>query len=170
MRGVLFWVTSTALAFALTAVVFLMLAEIGTAPPEHSLNAGDERQPSSSQTLSLELRQSALENLEEAREQALGVTLSNNSDRELTDISVYVLLYSEDTAEQNTHYYNAEIQSLAPGESKTARFELDLSPPEDGESGGASAGSQDESSFTILEIRAASSEGASTVKTAVLSF
>lgn len=167
MRGALFWTVSTVLAFAFTAGVFLMLAEIGTAPPEQSLSADSERRASPSDPLTLDLRQNALENLEEDEDQALGMTLSNGSDRELTDINVYLILSSEDTADQESRYYEAEVQELAPMESKTARFELDLSPPEPG---GAGTGPQDEESFEILEVRAASSEGASTVKTAVLAF
>lgn len=167
MRGAFFWTMSTVLAFAITATVFLVLAELGTAPPEQSLNADGDRQSTPSRPLSLELEQSTLESLEEEEAQTLIMTLSNGSDRELTDISVYLILSSEDTADQETRYYEADIQRLASGESKRARFELDLSPPPPG---GSNEESDDEESFNILEVRAASSEGVSTVKTAVLAF
>ena len=169
----LFWIASTVLAFAVTAGVFLMLAEFGTAPPEQSLGADGERQDEPRNPLSIDLNRSALESLEETEDQALGMTLSNGSDRELTDIRVYLILSSEDTAAPEPRYYEAEIQELASLESKRVRFDLDLSPP------GPGSGQQEplrdgdtkeEDSFNILEVRAASSEGASSVKTAVLSF
>lgn len=166
MRGALFWTASTVLAFAVTAGVFLALAELGTAPPQQSLS-NDEPPPESRNPLSLELRQSALETLEEEAGQTLGMTLSNGSDRTMTDINVYLILSSEDTADQETRYYEAEVRELASGQSKRVRFELDLSPPEPEEPGVASS---DEESFNILEVRAASSEGVSIVKTAVLAF
>lgn len=167
MRGVLFWTASTVLAFSVTAGVFLALAELGTAPPEQSLSADDESREEPQDPLSLELRQSALERLEEAEDQVLGMTLSNGSDRMLTDINVYLILSSEDTADQEIRYYEAEVRELASMQSKRVRFELDLSPPEPGDPSGDL---QDEESFNILEVRAASSEGVSTVKTAVLAF
>lgn len=167
MRGVLFWTASTVLAFAVTAGVFLMLAELGTAPPEQSLSADGESSDEPSEPLSLDLQRSALEPLEEEEGQTLGMTLSNGSDRELTGINVYLILSSEDTSDQEIRYYEAEVQELASGESKRVRFELDLSTPAPDDT---SESSRDEESFNILEARAASSEGVSTVKTAVLAF
>lgn len=170
MRGALFWVASTLLAFAVTAGVFLMLAEFGTAPPERSLSAGDGGRETDGKPLSLSLRRSALEDLKEARGQMLGMTLSNSSERELTDINVYMILSSENTANQESRYYEAEIQELAPGESKRVRFELDLSPPKPAAGENTREEPENGESFNILEVRAASSEGLSTVKTAVLAF
>jgi hypothetical protein len=167
MRGALFWIASTALAFAVTATVFLVLAEIGTSPPERNLGAGAERPNRPGEPLSLELRQQALDGLKEAKDQKLGMTISNGSDRDLTNINVYLLLSSENTARPNTRYYEAAISKLAPAQSKRVTFDLDLSPPE---SGAAGKDSGDQESISIMEVRAASSEGASTVKTAVLSF
>lgn len=169
MKGALFWVSSTALAFAVTAGVFLTLAEFGTAPPDRSLSADGDRRIESRAPLSIDLPRNELESLEESEDQALGMTLSNRSDRELTGINVYLILSSEDTADQETRYYEAEIEELGPQESKLVRFdEIDLSPPEPG--GDSGTDPPEEKSFNILEVRAASSEGVSTVKTAVLSF
>ncbi|WP_047865290.1 hypothetical protein [Rubrobacter aplysinae] len=170
MRGTLFWITSTVLAFAVTAAVFLMLAEVGTSPPERSLSADAGREGGDRQSLGLDLRQETLQGLEEAEDQELGMSLSNGSDRPLTNINVYLILSSEDTAEQNARYYEASISELAANESKRVTFDLDLSSPDASESGGGESGSREQDSFTILEARAASSQGASTVKTAVLSF
>jgi hypothetical protein len=167
LRGVLFWTASTVLAFTVTAGVFLMLAELGTAPREQSLSADGESREEPSEPLSLDLQRSALESLEEAEGQTLGMTVSNGSDRELTSINVYLILSSEDTSDQEIRYYEAEVQELASGESKRVRFELDLSPPAPDDT---SESPRDEKSFNILEARAASSEGVSTVKTAVLAF
>lgn len=173
VRGILFWTASTVLAFVATAGVFLMLAEIGTSQPGQSLSAGGGP-TAQSEPLSVELQRSELTSLEEARDQTLGLTLSNGSDRKLTGVNVYLILYSEDTASQDTRYYEAKIQKLSPGESKKVRFnkKLDFSPPQStsGEGKPQNRGSQKDDAFNILEIRAASSEGVSTVKTAVLSF
>jgi len=174
MRGAMFWAASTLLAFAATAGVFLALAELGTSPPEQSLDNRSERASEPNDPLSVEISQSALENLEEAGDQKLGVTVSNGSERELTDVTVYLILYSEDTSDQETRYYETPELDLAPLESKRASFDdLDLSPPDNGDQPQGSPGGSDTAdreSFNILEVRAASSEGVSTVKTAVLSF
>jgi hypothetical protein len=174
LRGAFFWTVSTILAFAVTAAVFLTLAEIGTAPPERSLGPGDERRARPEAPLTLELGQNELNDLEEAEGQRIAMTISNGSRRELTDINVYLILSSDNTAKQDTRYYEAEIQRLARGESKRVNFPgLDLSPPGTGDEGEAGESSQedpDADSFNVLEMRAASSEGASTVKTAALTF
>lgn len=174
MREAFFWTISTILAFAVTATVFLTLAEIGTAPPEQSLGPDDERRARPEVPLTLELGENELSDLEEASGQRLGMTISNGSRRELTDINVYLILSSDNTAEQDTRYYEAEIQRLAQGASRRVNFTgLDLSPPGPGdgeETGESSRENLDEDSFNILEMRAASSEGASTVKTAALTF
>lgn len=170
LRGAFFWTVSTVLAFAVTAAVFLTLAEIGTSPPDRSLNSGDRQGAGNEAPLTLELGQSELNSLEEAEGQTLDMTISNGSERDLTDINVYLILSSDNTAEQDTRYYEAEIQRLARGESKRANFpSLDLSAPEpDGER--ISDENPSAESFNILEIRVASSEGASTVKTVALTF
>ena len=174
IRGLLFWMASIMLAFVATAGVFLMLAELGTSQPGESLGADGESRASSGDPLSVELQRDSLESLEEAEGQTLGITLSNNSEREITGIKVHLILFSEDTADQDTRYYEAEVQELSPGGSKIVHFDnkLDFSPPKPGNNAEASqnGGSQDRESFNILEVRAASSEGVSTVKTAVLSF
>jgi hypothetical protein len=174
LRGAFFWTISTILAFAITATVFLTLAEIGTAPPERNLGPNDERRARPEAPLTLELGQNELNGLEEAKGQRLDITISNGSRRELTDINVYLILSSDNTAKQDTRYHEAEIQRLSPGESKPVNFTgLDLSPPSPGtgtESSESSRGNPDGYSFNILEMRAASSEGASTVKTAALTF
>lgn len=171
MKGALFWLASTVAAFAVTAGVFLVLAEMGTDPPRQSLSAGGGNRSEPHTPLSLQLRESDLENLEAAEGQSLRLTLETRSDRKLTGINVYLVLSSEDTSEEETRYYEAEVEELEPGESRNVDFDLDLSPPENTDqqdSGGQTDGSRDVD-MNILEARAASSEGASTVKTAVLS-
>lgn len=169
----MFWIGSTLLAFAVTATVFLVLAELGASDRQESFNAGVNPGPDADGSLSIELTQDELQGLEEAEGQMLEMTLSNASDRRLTGINVYLTLYSEDTAEQEIRYYETPKRSLAPSESKPVEFDLDLSPPGSGSSSGspgATSDGEDPESFSILEVRAASSEGVSTVKTAVLSF
>ncbi len=170
MKGALFWLASTVAAFAVTAGVFLVLAEMGTDPPEQSLSADGGNRSEPRAPLSMQLRESDLENLEAAEDQRLRLTLENRGDRELTSINVYLALSSEDTSNRETRYYEAEIEELGAGESRNVEFELDLSPPEDGQQGsGEQTGDSPDVDMNILEARAASSEGASTVKTAVLS-
>lgn len=164
MRGALFWLASTVAAFAVTAGVFIALAEMGTDPPQQSLSADGGNRSEPRAPLNMELRESDLENLEAEEDQSLRLTLENRGERELTSINVYLALSSEDTANQNTRYYEADLEELQAGESRDIDFELDLSPPE---STGQADGSEEE--MNILEARAASSEGASTIKTAVLS-
>lgn len=161
MRGALFWLGSTAAAFAATAGVFLMLAQIGANAPEQSLEAGDDRRAEPRAPLSLDFGSGELDGLDEEEDQELELTLSNTGGRELTDINVYLIVSSEDTASRETGYYEAEVEELAPEESKRVDFDIDLSPAGSGES------SEDEA-LNVLEVRAASSEGASTVETAVL--
>lgn len=171
MRGALFWLASTVAAFAATAGVFLVLAEMGTDPPQQSLSADGGNRSEPRTPLSMQLRESDLENLEAAEDQSLRLTLENIGDRNLTSINVYLALSSEDTSDRETRYYEAEIEELEAGESRNVDFEIDLSPPENAgqqDSGGQTDGSPDVD-MNILEARAASSEGASTVKTAVLS-
>ena len=168
MKGALFWLASTVAAFAVTAGVFLVLAEMGTDPPEQSLSADGGNRSEPRAPLSMQLRESDLENLEAAEDQRLRITLRNRGDRELTSINVYLALSSEDTSDQETRYYEAEIEELQPGESRNASFELDLSPPEDGQQDSGEQ-TDDPPDMNILEARAASSEGASRVNTAVLS-
>ena len=171
MRGALFWLASTVAAFAATAGVFLVLAEMGTDPPQQSLSADGGNRSEPRAPLSMQLRESDLESLEAAEDQRLRLTLQNRGDRNLTSINVYLALSSEDTSDQETRYYEAEVEELEAGESRTAEFELDLSPPENAPQQGSGEQTDDATDvdMNILEARAASSEGASTVKTAVLS-
>ncbi|MDN5696645.1 MAG: hypothetical protein L0G70_01570 [Rubrobacter sp.] len=171
MRGALFWLASTVAAFAITAGVFLVLAEMGTDPPEQSLSADGGNRSEPRAPLSMELRESDLESLEAQEDQSLRISLENRGERELTSINVYLALSSEDTSKQETRYYEAELQDLQAGESRNVSFDLDLSPPENGGEQSYEDRPEDssEEEMNILEARAASSEGASTVNTAVLS-
>lgn len=164
MRGILFWLASTVAAFAATAGMFLVLAELGTEAPQQSLSADGGRQSEPRDPLSIELRQSDLEGLQGEEDQSLRLSLENRGERELTELNVYLSLSSEDTSERETRYYEADLRRLQAGESRDVSFDLDLSPP-GGDQRQVSSGLE----MNILEARAASSEGASTVKTAVLS-
>lgn len=167
MRGALFWVGSTVAAFAVTAGVFLMLAQIGANTPEQSLE-DDDRRAEPRAPLSLDFGRGELDRLDEEEDQELELILSNTGSRELTDINVYLIVSPEDTASRETRYYEAEVEELDPEESKRVDFDIDLSPPDSNGSGNSSEETPDDTALDILEVRAASSEGASTVKTAVL--
>ncbi|MBA2443405.1 MAG: hypothetical protein H0V53_13565 [Rubrobacter sp.] len=160
MRGLLFWSLSTAAAFAVTASVFLLLAQIGSDPPERSLTPGDPpAEPPS--TLALQLDQDELEELEPESAQEIEVAVTNESSRDLSNVSVTLELSTRDTARPESRYYEATLEELAAGGSATVRFDLDLSPAEER--------SEEEGAMEILEVRAATSEGISVVRTAILS-
>ncbi len=171
MRGLLFWSLSTAAAFAVTASVFLLLAQIGSDPPERSLAPGDPpAEPPS--TLVLQLDDGGLEELEPESSQELEVEVTNESSRDLSNVNVTLELSTRDTARPESRYYEATVEELEAGDSTTVSFDLDLSPAEERSEdepelpGGEQ---EDDGAMEILEVRAATSEGISAVRTAILS-
>ncbi|MBA3423933.1 MAG: hypothetical protein H0U04_05185 [Rubrobacter sp.] len=165
MRDVAFWVLGTALAFALTATAFLLLANILTTPSERSLTPpGLEGRPGPS--LDLDLDAGQLATLDDLSRQRLDLTLRNEGEKTLENIHLTLEVASENTALTETRYYRASVNNLKAGTSKRAAFALDLSPPAG--SAGADASEDLESPQTIVEIQATTPEGVSAVRTVIL--
>lgn len=172
MRGLLFWSLSTAAAFAVTASVFLLLAQIASDPPERSLTPGDPpAEPPS--TLVLQLDEDELEQLAPESSQELEVSVANESSRDLSNVNVTMETSTRDTARPESRYYEVTVEDLGAGDSTTVSFDLDLSPAEESPEGQPPEepdGEQGvEGAMEILEVRAATSEGLSAVRTAILS-
>lgn len=159
MRGVLSWVAGGVLAFLLTAGSFLLLASLATGPPESSLptRTAPERSGSS---LELWFDQDELAALPAAEDQRLSVTVVNEGTEPLEEVNVTLKASSEDTSLASARYHRATIESLAPAESATVEFRLDLPSPE--------TTSPAEAPRAVLEVRASTPRGVSAVRTAIL--
>lgn len=159
MRSVLSWVAGGVLAFLLTAGSFLLLASLATGPSESSLPPGSAPERSGS-SLELWFDQDELAALPAAEDQGLSVTVVNEGAETLEEVNVTLKASSEDTSLASARYHRAAIESLAPAESATVEFELDLPSGE--------KGSPAEAPRTVLEVRASTPRGASAVRTAIL--
>lgn len=166
MRSVVSWVSGAVLAFLLTAGAFLLLANLGTGPSERKL---PPHPPSaaSGPSLALSLEEDQLASLKRLPDQKLVLGVSNEGDRDLSDVNLTLKVFSENTALSEARYYRATVQSLPTGESVNASFEIDLSPPIGTGSGLAYSGGLDPPR-EIIEVRATTPEGVSAVKTAIL--
>ena len=163
MRGFLTWVSGAAFAFFVTASAFLLLANLGTGPSETELPSRPA-DGGSGPPLSLLVRKTGLESLQPASGQSLAFDLRNGGDRELTDISLAVRVFPEDTAITETRDYTATVEKLAAGETATANFDVvDLSPPP-----GLDTRRNPEPPRWIVEARATTPGGVSTVRTVIL--
>ena len=166
MKGVALWALGTAVAFLATAVAFLLLANLGgTAASGLIPQAKPSDTQSSESPLVLELSEDQLEGLEKRSGQRLLLGMENEGDEELSSIDLALDVTSENTARPRTRSYRETVDQLAPNESTTVEFEIDLSPPIPPEANYASTDSQ---AREILEVKATTPEGASAVKTAVL--
>ena len=165
MRDVAFWVLGTALAFALTATAFLLLANLLATPPERSLAPPDPN-VSPGPALDLEFDAGQLAALKDLPSQRLDLTVRNEGEKRLADIQLTLEVASENTALSETRYYRAGIDKLEVGASGEAAFSIDLSPPSG--PGGALSSEDLEAPQTIVEIQATTPEGVSAVRTVVL--
>lgn len=170
MRGVALWALGTTVAFLATAGAFLLLANLGGVPARS--DPIPQVDPSQSQysgpTLLLDLPEDRLEGLERRPGQRLALDVENGGDEELPSVDLTLDVTSEDTARPRTRSYREAVEHLAPDESTTVEFEIDLSPPMPAEGREANPAGTDPQAREILEIRATTPEGASAVKTAVL--
>jgi hypothetical protein len=169
VRGVALWALGAVAAFVATAGAFLLLANLGggaaasdpipRAEPSEAQNPGP--------TLALELFEDQLEELEREPGQKLTVGVENMGDEEFSSVDLTLDVTSENTVQPRTRSYQKTIGQMAPNESTTVEFEIDLSPPIPPE-GGEGSTSPDSQTREILEARATTPEGASAIKTAVL--
>jgi hypothetical protein len=165
MKGIAFWVLGTALAFALTAIAFLLLANLLATPTGRNV-APPAQNGRSGSPLELELDAGQLAGLEPLPSQNLSFTVRSEGEKRLSDIHLTLEVSSENTSLSETRYYRASIDSLDAGEFRKAAFDLDLSPPAGSE--GAFTSKDLESPQTILEIQAATPSGVSAVRTVIL--
>lgn len=165
MREAALWAAAAALAFAITAGAFLLLANLATGPSGEDLPATPARgRPGPA--LDLDLNRTRLASLEPAPDQELLLTVENAGDQNLSDVNLTLGVSSENTASPDYHYYRHKVEKLAAGETNDVRFEFDLSAPEPTVAKPPAAVS--ESSRRILEIRATTPQGAQVVRTVVL--
>jgi hypothetical protein len=161
VRGVALWALLTSIAFLATAAAFLLLASLGGAPIPRAEPLETQERP----ILSLKIPEDRLEELEREPGQRLILDLENGSEEELVDINLALDIVSENTAQPHARSYRETLEQLAPGETASVEFEIDLSPPTPASEPNPRAEPQYRE---ILEARASASGGVSDVKTAVL--
>ncbi|MGF1473654.1 MAG: hypothetical protein ACFB50_18175 [Rubrobacteraceae bacterium] len=167
MRGLMIWIFGSAVAFFVTAMAFLLLANLGSNASERSLEPGEPvsrpRLP-----LGIELDHSQLHSLKPRPDQELSVVVTNQGKSGFSKANVTLQVSSEDTRMSSPRYYQARVGKLGAGESKTVRFTLDLSSLDGPEAEDPSLPEDSGRGRSLLEIQATTPEGVSTVKTAVL--
>lgn len=163
MRDLLFWFSGAALAFFATAGAFLLLANLATVPSEKTLEP-DPPDPTSGSSLELVLDPGSLEALRSRPDQRLDLKLKNGGNAALKNVNVVLTVSSEYTALPNTRYYRRTVERVAAGKAMGVSFGFDLSGSER-PTGGRPAS---EPARKLLELRATTPEGVSTVKTVIL--
>ena len=165
MRDVVFWLSGAALAFLLTAGAFLFLANLATAPSEKRLNP-DQARGGSGQSVDLILDREQLASLRDRPNQSLALVVENEGGEQLSDVNVTLSVFSENTALSDPRYYRQTVEKVPTGEAASVPFEFDLLVRE--EPGANLPTGNPEPSREILEIRATTPEGNSTVRTVIL--
>jgi hypothetical protein len=165
MRDIVFWLSGAALAFLVTAGAFLFLANLAIAPSENSLNS-EQASGGSGQTVDLILDREQLVTLKVGSDQSLDLVVENEGTGPLSDVNVTLGVFSENTAHSNHRYYRQTVEKIRAGEAASVRFEFDL--PVREEPVAIPPTANPEPSREILEIRASTPEGNSTVRTVIL--
>jgi hypothetical protein len=165
MRDIVFWLLGAALAFLLTAGAFLFLANLATAPSEGRLNP-DQARAESGQAVDLILDRERLASLKPLPDQSLDLVVENEGTKQLSDVNMTLSVFSENTALSDRRYYRQTVEEIPAGEAARVRFEFDLPTREDPVARPPTA--NPEPSREILEIRATTPEGNSTVRTVIL--
>ena len=165
MRDVVFWLSGATLAFLLTAGAFLFLANLATAPSEKRLNP-EQARGESGQAVDLILDRERLASLEPLPDQSLELVVKNEGTKQLSDVNMTLSVASENTAHSDRRYYRQTVEKIPAGEAARVRFEFDLPVREDPVARPPTA--NPEPSREILEIRATTPEGDSTVRTVIL--
>ncbi len=163
MRDVLFWLSGAALAFFITAGAFLLLANLATVPFEKSLTP-DPGSGESGAAVELALDTERLAALRPLPDQSLDLKVKNAGATRLLDVNVVLTTFSENTAIPDTRFYRRTVEKVAAGGAADVHFEFDLSDPEQS----AARLPASEPARKILEIRATTPEGISTVRTVIL--
>jgi hypothetical protein len=165
MRDIVFWLSGAALAFLITAGAFLFLANLATAPSEKRLNP-DQARGGSGQAVDLILNRERLASLRPRPDQSLELDVENQGTSRLSDVNVNLGVFSENTALADVRYYRQTIEKIPAGEAASVRFEFDF--PVREEPAARPPTANPEPSREILEIRATTPEGNSTVRTVIL--
>ena len=165
MRGVVFWLSGATLAFLLTAGAFLFLANLATSPSEESLNPAQVK-GGSGQAVDLILNSERLASLRSRSDQRLDLVVENEGTRQLSNVNVTLSTFSENTAISDFRYYRQTVEKIQAGEAASVSFEFDL--PVREEPVAIPPTVNQEPSREILEIRARTPEGNSTVRTVIL--
>jgi hypothetical protein len=165
MRDIIFWLSGAALAFLVTAGAFLFLANLATAPSEKHLNP-DQARGESGRAVDLILDREQLASLRYLPDQSLSVVVENEGEEQLSDVNVTLSVFSENTALSDFRYYRQTVQKIPAGEAASVRFEFDLLVREEPAARPPTA--NPEPWREILEIRATTPEGNSTVRTVIL--
>ena len=165
MRDIVFWLSGAALAFLITAGAFLFLANLATAPSEKRLDP-DQARADSGQAVDLILDRERLASLKPLPDQSLELVVENEGTKQLSDVNVNLGVFSENTAFADVRYYRQTIEKISAGEAASVRFEFDF--PVREEPAARPPTANPEPSREILEIRATTPEGNSTVRTVIL--
>ena len=165
MRDIVFWLSGAALAFLVTAGAFLFLANLATAPSEKRLNP-DQARGESGQAVDLILDRELLASLRSLPDQSLDLVVENEGTRQLSNVNVTLRVFSENTALYDSRYYRQTVENIRASKATRVRFEFDLPAREDPVARPPKA--NPEPSREILEIRATTPEGISTVRTVIL--
>jgi hypothetical protein len=158
-RGVLLWFLATSAAFLVTAGAFLLLANLGTGP-----GSGSDPIPRAPEAvgpaLALRFAEDRLGELERRPDQTLTLYVENRGGREIPEVGVTLAVAFEANFSADPGRYEGNVKGLAPGEKRAVEMQVDLSPP------AKTPEAQDQR--VILEARATTPGGVSTVETAVL--
>jgi hypothetical protein len=165
MRDIVFWLSGATLAFLLTAGAFLFLANLATAPSEKHLNP-EQARGESGQAVDLILDRERLASLEPLPDESLELVVENKGTKQLSDVNITLSVASENTALSDRRYYRQTVEKIPAGEAAKVRFQFDLPAREDPVARPPTA--NPEPSREILEIRATTPEGDSTVRTVIL--
>jgi hypothetical protein len=165
MRDIAFWLSGAALAFLVTAGAFLFLANLATAPSEKRLNP-DQARDESGQAVDLILDRERLASLRSLPDQSLAPVVENGGTKQLLDVNVTLHVFSENTALSDSRYYRQTVEKIPAGEAARVRFEFDLPAREEPVARPPSA--NPEPTREILEIKATTPQGNSTVRTVIL--
>ncbi|HEX2181147.1 MAG TPA: hypothetical protein VHH10_02605 [Rubrobacteraceae bacterium] len=167
MREAALWVSGAFLAFLATAGAFLLLANLGTGPSETNLTP-DPPPEESGPALELTLNRDRLASLRALPGQELAVGVRNAGGEDLSDIHLTLEVSSENTALSEARYYRKTIEELPAGRRVDVPFYLDLSAAVSTASSSATASAVPEPPRKIIEVRATTPGGVSTIKTAIV--
>jgi hypothetical protein len=115
--------------------------------------------------LDLKLDRERLASLRPRPDQSLDLLVENGGVKQLSDVNVTLIVSSENTA-LSSRFYRQTVEKIPAGGAASVRFEFDLLAPEQHVARPPAA--TQEPSREVLELRATTPEGNSTVRTVIL--